>query len=91
MYDSLKKDVTTTISQLEILHEMIHTRYERAQADYETLHEQYMSAIHELEQAKKDYVLIERAIKAMNELRNEDEDEGEDDYDFNDALDESWD
>lgn len=70
MYDPLKKDVTITISRLELVHGELRSRYERAKADYADLHKQYMAACDELERAENDYILVERALKAMDALRD---------------------
>lgn len=71
MDDLLKKDVTVTISRLELVHGELRSRYERAKDDYETLHKRYMEAISEFEKAKNDYALVDRALKAMDALRDD--------------------
>lgn len=71
MYDPLKKDIIITISRLEMVHGELRSRYERAKADYDELHKQYMAAVDELTRAENDYVLIKRALKAMDDIRNE--------------------
>lgn len=86
MYDPLKKDVTITISRLELMHGELRTRYERAKADHDALYERYSKAVHDLDEAEHDYALIDRALKAMDALRDgksiEDIDSDEDDCYF---------
>lgn len=80
MYDPLKNDIVTTISRLELVHGELRTRYERAKEDYECANARLMASIDEYEQAKKDYALIERALKAMDKLRDGDEPDEDDCY-----------
>lgn len=70
MDNPLKHDVIITISRLELVHGELRRRYEYAKDNYETLYKRYMEAVSEFEKAKNDYALADRALKAMDALRD---------------------
>ena len=70
MYDPLKNDVAVTIARLECVHGELRTRYERAKADYEYAEKEYKKARLALTEAQNDFTLADRALSALDDLRD---------------------